>query len=531
MDNNNVWRRLLALTEHENKAVRVAYNLAFTALVLLVAALLTELLYQMNVEEQGLSALYYLAVLIISYITPGYSYGIAGALISTLAADYFVMDPRYGFSFTRSSPITLVAMLAVTFLTSTLAIQMKNENKNTRERELRARQMSENSRLLLAARSEGAIVDIALENLSARFHTPVIYYRADPTQAGMEAVRLPAGEVPDQEFLGPEEWRRVHNIFLSGREESPDLSGEKRRSILYVPALSKEGVMGVFGIRHLRADSEAVLSYTRLILSQISLALELQRLSDGQSRMVIENEKEKMRSTLLRSISHDLRTPLTSITGASNAILERPDMDEQTRTGLLRDIVENADWLIRVVENILTITKISEETMTVKKTPEAAEEVVAQAVAIARKRFPDCLIHVRIPDELLLVPMDATLIQQVLINLIENAAKNSSEREMILVDLQRQKDWARFEVADNGHGIPAHMLDSLFESYTPQRDQSADTARGLGLGLSICRTIIHAHGGYIEGYNRESGGATFHFLLPLEEGRGEHAEPAEHSAD
>jgi two-component system sensor histidine kinase KdpD len=224
-----------------------------------------------------------------------------------------------------------------------------------------------------------------------------------------------------------------------------------------------------------------------------------------------------MRGNLLSSLSHDFRTPLKSILGASNAILEQKDMLVEMRDSLLKDIQENARWLIRIVENILTVTQISQESMKLHKRLESAEEVIAQSVSIIRGRFPNSMIHVRTPDKLIMVPMDSTLISQVVINLLENAIKHSDMDSFVLLSLRQKGHLALFEVSDHGAGIPASMLDNIFEIRTqPEDEVPVDAERGIGIGLNICRTIIQAHNGIIEANNRREGGARFSFWLPLD---------------
>ena len=223
-------------------------------------------------------------------------------------------------------------------------------------------------------------------------------------------------------------------------------------------------------------------------------------------------EKERMRSNLLRSISHDIRTPLTSIIGSASAILDNPDLPKEQQKEMLENVREEGQWLIRVVENLLSITRMGGETELVKE-EEVAEDVLAAAARAFRKRFPGIAISVRAPEEPLLVPMDATLIIQVLINLVENAAKYSGSKRIDLL-AGRAGAQARFTVRDYGVGIPPELQEKLF---TPLELQDTGQSHGLGIGLSICRSIIRAHGGQIAGYNSPEYGAVFTFTLPLEE--------------
>jgi two-component system sensor histidine kinase KdpD len=292
-------------------------------------------------------------------------------------------------------------------------------------------------------------------------------------------------------------------------------------SAYYVPVISQGNVLGVIGVscqggNNLNHSNRAFL---RRISSLVAMALERQRLSDEQRQILIETEKEKMRSNLLRAISHDLRTPLTGILGASSAILENRDLlDQQTQDKLISHIKDDSQWLIRMVENLLSVTRINEDTANVTKTPEAAEEIVAAAISRIRNRFPKQNITVSVPEELLMVPMDGTLIEQVIINLIENAIKHSGSDKLIKVILKREKDMAVFEVSDRGEGIAEKDFPYLFESYVPDGKRTADSSRGMGIGLSICMSIVKAHQGKMEAYNQQEGGAVFCFSLPLQGG-------------
>lgn len=238
------------------------------------------------------------------------------------------------------------------------------------------------------------------------------------------------------------------------------------------------------------------------------------------SALLLETEKEKMRGNLLRAVSHDLRTPLTSILGSSSAIIENDDeLTKEERLKLLREINEDAQWLIRIVENLLSITRIDgDRTAKITKVPEAAEELVAEAVVKFQKRFPEQPVTVSVPDELLMVPVDGILIEQVIINLLENAVLHGKGATLIQLDVLKQQDQALFSVSDNGCGIAEEVLPHIFDGYlTHQSPDESDTKRNMGIGLSVCNTIIKAHNGTMTAQNRPEGGALFRFTLPLEE--------------
>lgn len=254
---------------------------------------------------------------------------------------------------------------------------------------------------------------------------------------------------------------------------------------------------------------------TMLAVSIITSALTTQ--AKRNARAQLEADREKLRANLLRAISHDLRTPLTGILGASSALLEHDAaLSRAERLALARDVHSDAAWLIRLVENLLTITRIDGSADTqVKKTAEAGEEVLESAAAKFRKQNPQWQLEIRVPDTLLLIPMDAILIEQVLLNLMENAVHHAKGADRITVTLSQRDGQAVFEVRDNGAGIDPALLPKIFHTHLPAGDR-ADSTRRMGIGLSVCHAILCAHGGSIEAENAPEGGAVFRFTLPLE---------------
>ena len=238
-----------------------------------------------------------------------------------------------------------------------------------------------------------------------------------------------------------------------------------------------------------------------------------------QEELRIEAEREKMRSNLLRAVSHDLRTPLTAINGACSVMLENDGIiTDEERSGLLTEMKEDSRWLIRMVENLLSITRIDSENARIVKTQEAVEEVIADSVSKFRKQYPGNHITVDIPQELVIIPMDVMLIEQVLMNLLENAVVHSGGATEIKLSAQVNDNGVRFAVSDNGKGISPDILPNIFEGYfNKSYEKSGDTKRSMGIGLSVCNTIINAHGGNMKAENKKSGGAMFSFVLPAGE--------------
>ena len=254
------------------------------------------------------------------------------------------------------------------------------------------------------------------------------------------------------------------------------------------------------------------LTFTAMLLVSLIISTLTSRIKQ-QEQLRLAVEMERMRANLLRSVSHDLRTPLTSIIGSSSVLMEDEELSPEQRRELLAEINKDARWLARVTENILSITRFSGDEVRLRVEDEVIEEIVASAIVKFRRNHPEIAVQVARPDEILLAPMDATLIEQMLLNLFDNAAAHGGHVQNIRVSIARDGGAARVTVADDGAGISRDALPALFDGV---RFAQSDDGRNMGIGLSVCRSIIHAHGGSISAENGADGGARFTFRLPLE---------------
>jgi two-component system sensor histidine kinase KdpD len=491
-----------------------------TAGILAVATGLSYFLVDMHLGEQNIMLVYILAVMLISVKTKGYTFGILSSFISVVGFDYFFTRPYLTlYTLQPEYPLTFAIMLIVAIATSTLTIRIKEQLKLTVNREHRTEMLYEINKKLLATRGLENIVKITNDYIVRLFHRSVIFYTADPS-IGINGILQQSQEDSDSTYMHQENEKAVAQwVFANQKRAGTGTDTLTGANGFYMPVISQGNVFGVLGISCIDGElNHDKRQFLRMIASQVAMALERQHLSNEQRRILVSSEKEKMRSNLLRAISHDLRTPLTGILGASSAILDNYDrIDRETNEKLLKNIKDESQWLIRMVENLLSITRIREGTMNVTKTPEAAEEIVAEAISRIRKRFPESSLTVKVPEQVVIVPMDGTLIVQVLINLVENAIKHTPSGKLIEVNVKEGINSAIFEVADNGDGIPEEELAGIFE-YVPGGKVSSDSTRGMGIGLSLCMSIIKAHDGYMEAQNKRDGGAVFRFYLPMEEG-------------
>ena len=283
------------------------------------------------------------------------------------------------------------------------------------------------------------------------------------------------------------------------------------------------GVNYAFTYPYLKLDF-SIYGYPLTFMTMLAVGFAVSTLTTrlkAQEKLRAESEREKMRANLLRAISHDLRTPLTAISGSIATVLEDGGqaLSRQQQRELLLDAKQDADWLCRMVENLLSITRISgDEIGQIKKQEEIVEEVFSEAVMNFRKRYGDVKVSVSVPEEVLLVPMDAMLIEQVIFNLMDNARTHGRSTANILLYARREADCVVIGVEDDGVGIAPETLSHLFDgSLQLSGHGAADTTRCMGIGLSVCRSIVEAHGGHIRAENLPQGGALFEFTLSLED--------------
>lgn len=455
--------------------------------------------------ETNIVLAYLLGVLLTARFSKGYIYGVLASVISIFAYNYFFTEPYYTFAVNNPSYIvTFIIMMMTALLTSTLTSHAQKSAIEAQEKESETKALYMLTNHLTDAKDINDIAGIAVEIISNVMNckaTCICFYES---------------ETPDKQIH-----RNVENAEAIKHKTEGLQSGYYIDEGFYNWLIY--GRDNILGIIRIPADKAVSLTgaQTRLLRAMIeSTALAMDRFISAQQRIKYREERkqERYRSNLLRAISHDLRTPLAGIMGTSEMIM---DMSKQSdpRFDLAKQIYEDADWLHSLVENILSLTRIQEGKLTLNKQPEAVEEVVGVAVHHIMQRSPENEIAVNIPDELFLVPMDAKLIEQVLLNLLDNAIKHTPPGNEISVSVinDAETGCAVFSVADRGEGIEETDMPNIFKMFYTTHVKHADAQHGVGLGLTICDTIVKAHGGTIKVQNRKEGqGTEFIFTLPME---------------
>ena len=440
--------------------------------------------FDQQLRRINIVSIYLLSIVIIGRITDGYFWSCLSSFISLLCVNYFFTYPYFAFNFTRAGyPITFAIMIATSLLVNLTTTQLKINSKIAEKQKQTAEVLYSIMQDLVSTDSKEEAIETMTSHLRQHLNTTVEFH--------------------ENEEANQKEGLKDHWYF------KPLSTPTQYYGTLVVDLTNID--IPITEFEH----------FLDLIVSRTSMLLEHLTLKEIQQQTLFESEKEKMRSNLLRAISHDLRTPLTTMLGSTSTLLDNGSrIDAKTSKELLLGMQKECEWLIHMVENLLSVTRICEGETRLTTTLEPAEEILASAVMKLKKRCPETDFRVTIPDELLLVPMDATLIEQVIINLCENSVYHSGSPSPIDLILERDKNFAVFTIRDYGRGLSPSQIEHLFDGYTSYSLDSKDTYKGMGIGLSICMTIIKAHNGMIQGYNNtnnEQKGASFAFSLPMEE--------------
>lgn len=446
-----------------------------TACFLTVATALGFAFQSLNFPEANIVLCYLFAVVMTAWLTPGYLYGVACCVAGTLLFNWFFTAPVYTLAVNDPSYwVTFLIMTVIAVITSTLTSRAKQNAQDAHEREEETKTLYHLTQQMASAKNRDEAARIAAKSMEE--------------SAGVPASFLPAG----------------------------DKGLPKKSAALEFPV---EGANGTLGVLKLDAGQMDGLDGTHMQLMQSiadTLALALERITalELHFRSSEEAERERYRGNLLRAISHDLRTPLAGIMGAAemleHQLEDRPDCWEMA-AGIYRD----ADWLHSLVENILNLTRLQAGALALNRDMEAVEEVVGSAICRIAKRAGGREIAVDAPEEFLVIPMDARLIEQVIVNLLDNAIKHTCENEEISIKVEDLPEAVRICVLDRGCGIAPEDLPNIFQMFYTSRARRPDASPGMGLGLAICEAIVQAHGGSIAASNREDGpGAQFCFTLP-----------------
>lgn len=465
-----------------------------------------------NFHETNIVLVYIFSILLVARFTKGYLYGILASVVSLLLFNWFFTEPYFTLKVNDMTYlITFAIMMLTSILTSALTTKVKKAAEDAKERENESNALYQMTNHLTDAEDGEAIAKVIVKAVGDTLdcQTAFICFDENGVPEKSYVQRKDDNTLVRRELKDPDEIRRRMAQLHSGADIT-------EQDYLY-PIYGKTDVLAVLRVPN---SVGAVIndSQTRMlhsIIESAALALERLRSVKEQAKSREETTQERYRGNLLRAISHDIRTPLSGIMGTGEMLLGATEKDDPRYT-LTEDILRDARWLHDMVENILNLTKLQDGKLILDKQAEAVEEVIGATLTTMEKRLPRRSIDVEMPENVVMAPMDARLISQVLINLLDNANKHTPEDKSISISVLSSEDSVSITVADRGSGIAQSDLPHIFKMFYTTGSKSPDSKRGVGLGLAICQSIVEAHGGKITAKNRDGGGAEFTFTLPIE---------------
>lgn len=492
--------------------VRVPWRtVLWTAVIFAGAAVVTGLVYWKD-HPTNLIMIYLLAVLL-SAATLGRGPALAMFVMSVIALEYFSVPPIFGLIFSQSRYVfSLGVMLVVALVVSELSARARERALLAQEKEKRAEAQYLLSRDLSHAREVHELVSVAAQHIKKAFRLKVSLLLS-----GAHGSLKPA-YVEEGITMADDELQAASRSFELRSIIRPQRSPNCANCGLYVPMIGASRTVGVLGVLPGRKRPLIGPSEMNLLLAfanQTAVAIERSVLWKATEEANLLAEKERLRSTLLSSVSHDLHTPLSAITGAASSLLASPEgMSPTTARELVQSIYDEADRLNRLVANLLDMTRLESGTVTVKKEWHVLEEVIGAAITRLERRLRKYKVTVLLPEDLPLIAMDELLMQQVFINLLDNAAKYAPAGSEIQISASASNSDVRVEVFNQGPGLAPDEEVKIFDKFF--RGKNVGTAGGAGLGLAICRAIIEAHHGRIWAASKPQEGVRFLFTLPLE---------------
>ena len=494
-------------------------DIALTVLTLAVCTGIGFLFNHLGFPDTNIVTVYILGVLMISVLTKGYLCSMAGSLLSVVLFGFFLTEPRLSFkTYAVDYPVTFAVMLAASVLTGTLASKLKNHARLSARSAYRMQVLFDTDRLLQKAKSNEDILGITCMQLSRLLDRSIIAYTK--SENGMPTVRLfdEKKDAQSENLLSSTERQAAEWVFQNGRRAGATTAQFGKAECLYLAIRTEKCVYGVIGIpmKPEKPDSfekSIVLS----VLNECALAMDNAHNAAEKERVADLAKSEQLRADLLRSISHDLRTPLCSVSGNADTLLHNGScLDEATKQQIYKDIYDDSEWLIGVVENLLYVTRLNDGRMKLELTDQLVDEVVNEAVSHLKQKSVGHTVTVKC-DDLILARMDAQLIVQVIVNLIDNALKYTDRGSEICVSAEKKDKYAVIRVADSGNGIPDDMKPHIFEMFYTGKSTVADSRRSFGIGLTLCKSIIELHGGTLTLTDNVPHGCVFTFTLPLSE--------------
>ena len=439
---------------------------------------------------------------------------IFASMLSVAALDFLFFSPYLSFIVSNTQYlITLLAMLTVAVVISNLMADVRSQAKVAGHRERRAMVLYAMSKELTASQTEEEIVNTAVQHLYTEFTSRNVILFPDAEGRISYPTGKPLTESLLEADISVAQWVFDHNEIAG--QGTNTLAGAKA---IYFPLSLKENVLGVLVLLPINLRRVFLPEQKKLLdtfLNQIAHAIMRVRLAEQARKHQLAIEAERLRNTLLNSISHDLRTPLATIVGSASSLVESQELQPEAQTELARSIYDEARRMSNLINNILDMARLEAGMVELNKEWYPLEEIIGSVLTRLEKTLSDRKISVKLPEGIPMIYVDAVLIEQVLINLLENVARYTPKSTPVSISAEFLDSSVEIAITDQGSGIPEHSKALLFEKFYRVQQETAQS--GVGLGLAICKAIVEAHGGTIQAENHAKGGAVFSFQLPLEQ--------------
>ena len=506
-----------------NKTLRITAmpvrDVAKSILVLLSATLIGYAFYTLGFSEANIVSVYIFGVLVISVITTNRFCGVVASIVSVLVFNFFFTVPRFTFHFNDPNYlVTFPIMFMVALLTGSLATRLKDNAKQSARAAYRTKILFETNQLLQKEFDEQSVVKATAGQLLKLLKKDIVIYLSDGKKLADPIIfRTPDSD--QCELVSENEEAVAAWVLRNNKHAGATTDTLSSANCLYLAIRVNQQVYGVVGIAMNGIPLDSFENSVLLsILGECALALENIKNAREKEEAAILAKNEQLRANLLRAISHDLRTPLTSISGnANNLLANYQKMDDATRKRTFTDIYDDSMWLINLVENLLAVTRIEGGQVHLTQSVELMDEVITEALRHINRKSKEHTIRVSSSEELILARIDAKLIVQVIINLVDNAVKYTPAGSVIEIHTEKDAHWVIVSVSDNGPGIPDEQKSHVFDMFYSGANKIADSRRSLGLGLSLCKTIVTAHGGTISVADNHPRGTVFLFTIPAGE--------------
>ncbi|WP_274310174.1 sensor histidine kinase [Solibacillus daqui] len=505
-------------------AKRPSFSVSDLAKVMVLLAITTALGFlfkRLDFNETNIINLYILGVLATAIVTANLFCSILMATLSVLAFNFFFIYPTYSLAaYEQSYHVTFIIMFITAFTIGTLASKLRRQAHISAETAYRTKILLETNQLLQQSNSSIAIMDTAAHQVGKLVNRSIVYYPVLDNVLQQPVVIATTQGFDHETLITDNEHAVASWVFNNSKHAGASTNTLSNAKCLYLALRTNLNVYGVMGISLEQGETLDTFEKSLVLsmLGECAVALEKEHFIRQREEAVSQAKNEQLRANLLRAISHDLRTPLTTILGNADILLANStQLEAQTKNRLYEDIFDDAKWLIHLVENLLSITRIEDGTMQIQMKAELIDEVIEEALKHINRKRDEHVIQVAHNENFLMAKVDTRLIVQVLINLVDNAIKYTPAGSEIMISTKKHKDWIVVDVADNGSGIDDKAKEHLFDMFYSASQSIADSRRGMGIGLALCKSIIQAHGGTLTVHDHLPTGAIFRFTLQSQE--------------